>query len=66
VPDTTLVVAVIQFTKFFTPNGHGENDFWIVKGANKTFYADTSMNIFNRFGKLVAQIPIDSYGCHGL
>lgn len=65
-PYTILVVAVIQFTKFFTPNRDGENNFWIVKGANKTFYANTSMSIFNRFGKLVAQISIDSDGCNGL
>jgi gliding motility-associated-like protein len=37
-----------------------------VKGANKTFYPNASMNVFNRFGKLMAQIPIDSEGWNGL
>jgi len=64
-PDATLLVSVIQFPKFFTPNGDGQNDTWVVKGANQTFYPNASINIFNRYGKLVAQIPIDSQGWNG-
>ena len=64
-PDTTLQISVLQFPKFFTPNGDGTNDTWDVKGANKTFYPNSRINIFNRFGKLVAQIPIDSKGWNG-
>ena len=64
-PDTTLLVSVIQFPRFFTPNGDNKNDTWIVKGANKTFYPNSSINIFNRFGKIVAQIPIDNQGWNG-
>ena len=60
-----LQLSVIQFPKFFTPNGDGKNDTWAVKGANKTFYPNSSINIFNRFGKLVAQVPIDSQGWNG-
>ncbi|TXD61817.1 T9SS type B sorting domain-containing protein [Polaribacter sp. IC066] len=66
VPDTMLLVSVIQFPKFFTPNGDGDNDFWVVKGANQTFYPNASINVFNRFGKLVAQVPIDSEGWNGI
>ncbi|MDA9087444.1 T9SS type B sorting domain-containing protein, partial [Polaribacter sp.] len=65
-PDTTLQVSVLQFPKFFTPNGDGRNDTYRVKGANKTFYPNSSINIFNRYGKLVAQIPIDSQGWDGM
>jgi gliding motility-associated-like protein len=64
-PDATLLVSVIQFPKFFTPNGDGQNDTWVVKGANRTFYPNASINIFNRFGKLVAQVPIDGQGWNG-
>ena len=64
-PDTTLLVSVIQFPKFFTPNADGDNDTWVVKGANKTFYPNSSINIFNRYGKLVAQLPIDGQGWDG-
>ena len=63
--DKTLLVSVIQFPKFFTPNGDSENDTWVVKGANQTFYPNASINIFNRYGKLVAQIPIDGQGWDG-
>ena len=65
-PDEMLLVSVIQFPKFFTPNGDGKNDTWVVKGANKDFYPNASINIFNRFGKLVAQEPIDSQGWNGM
>jgi gliding motility-associated-like protein len=64
-PDATLQISVLQFPKFFTPNGDGKNDTWLIKGANKTFYPNSSINIFNRFGKLVAQIPIDGQGWNG-
>ena len=64
-PDAELQISVIQFPKFFTPNGDGKNDTWVIKGANKTFYPNSSINIFNRFGKLMAQIPIDSQGWDG-
>ena len=64
-PDTTLLVSVIEFPKFFTPNSDGKNDTWVIKGANKDFYPSSSINIFNRFGKLVAQLPIDGQGWNG-
>ncbi|MGY8909134.1 MAG: T9SS type B sorting domain-containing protein, partial [Flavobacteriales bacterium] len=65
-PDEMLLVSVIQFPKFFTPNGDGKNDTWVVKGANKDFYPNASINIFNRYGKLVVQEPIDSQGWNGM
>jgi gliding motility-associated-like protein len=64
-PDAILQVSVLQFPKFFTPNGDGINDTWILKGVNKAFYPNSSINIFNRFGKLVAQIAIDEQGWNG-
>jgi gliding motility-associated-like protein len=65
VEDEELQISVIQFPKFFTPNADGTNDTWAVKGATAKFYRNTSINIFNRFGKIVAQIPIDSNGWDG-
>ena len=66
VQDTTLEVSVIQFPKFFTPNNDGKNDTYIVKGVTKDFYTDASINIFNRYGKLLAQEQIDSQGWNGM
>jgi len=64
-PDTELQISVVQFPNFFTPNGDGTNDNWVIKGANKIFYPNSSINIFNRYGKLLAQIPIESQGWDG-
>ena len=61
----TLNVSVVEFPKFFTPNNDGFNDTWIIKGANSFFFPDSEVNIFNRFGKVVAQINIDEEGWDG-
>jgi gliding motility-associated-like protein len=64
-PNTTLQVSVLQFPKFFTPNGDGRNDTWAIKGANNTFYSKSSIRIFNRYGKLVAEPTLDEIGWDG-
>jgi gliding motility-associated-like protein len=61
----SLLVSVIEFPKFFTPNNDGINDTWAIKGANSTFFPNSEINIFNRFGKVVAQIQIDNPGWNG-
>ena len=61
----TLVVSVVEFPKFFTPNNDGINDTWAIKGANSTFFPTSQISIFNRFGKVVAQIKIDNPGWNG-
>lgn len=55
-----LTVAVIKFSKFFTPNRDGKNDIWYIKGLLKNLYLTSDINIFNRYGKLISKIPIDS------
>ena len=64
-PDATLKVSVLSFPKFFTPNGDNNNDTWTIKGATKDFYINSSIHIFNRYGKLIAQVNLDSAGWDG-
>ena len=61
----TLLVSVVEFPKFFTPNNDGVNDTWAIKGANSIFFPDSQIHIFNRFGKVVAKINIDQRGWDG-
>jgi gliding motility-associated-like protein len=61
-----IEVSVIGFPKFFTPNNDGFNDTWTVLGVNKTLYPDAKIYIFDRFGKLIANINPDSDGWDGI
>jgi gliding motility-associated-like protein len=58
-------VSVLGFPKFFTPNNDGYNDTWEVKGANVLFYPNSSIQIFDRFGKLITQLNVSSNGWDG-
>jgi gliding motility-associated-like protein len=62
---TSLVVSVIEFPKFFTPNNDNFNDTWTIKGANSTFFPTSEIYIFNRYGKQVATLEIDGPGWDG-
>ncbi len=61
----SLLVSVIEFPKFFTPNNDNENDTWAIKGADSRFFPNSKVYIFNRFGKVVAEIDIDGDGWDG-
>ena len=63
--EVSVDVSVVEFPKFFTPNNDGINDTWAIKGVNSTFFPNSEINIFNRFGKVVAQIAIDNPGWDG-
>ncbi|MFD2550303.1 T9SS type B sorting domain-containing protein [Bizionia sediminis] len=58
-------VSVIGFPKVFTPNGDGTNDMWNVQGVSALFQPNTSIQIFNRFGKLLTEISALSRGWDG-
>lgn len=42
---------IINYPKFFTPNGDSYNDTWKIIGLNKSYQA--KINIFDRFGKIL-------------
>ena len=49
----TIDVTVIDYPKYFTPNGDGIHDTWNIVGLNQ---ADAKLYIFDRYGKLIKQI----------
>lgn len=54
-------VFVFDYPKFFSPNNDGYNDFWNVFLEN----SDTTLSIFDRYGKLLKQIRQDEVGWDG-
>ena len=58
-------ISVLGFPKFFTPNGDPYHERWQVYGVNSTFNQGTTINIFNRYGKLITQFTNLSAGWDG-
>jgi len=53
----TETIELIDYPKYFTPNGDGIHDTWNVAGLNQ---ANAKLYIFDRYGKLIKQlIPTD-------
>ena len=61
----TEEISVLGIPNYFTPNGDGINDYWNVKGVNSNFNIDTTIHIFDRYGKLLKQISPLSQGWDG-
>lgn len=57
------VVYVMDYPRFFTPNGDGTNDVWRIPFLN--FKPGAVVTIFDRFGKIVASFKGSSYGWDG-
>ncbi|MDT0557099.1 T9SS type B sorting domain-containing protein [Ichthyenterobacterium sp. W332] len=49
----TKEVFVVGYPKFFTPNNDTVNDVWSLKGIAPEFRAFVSVNIYDRYGKLL-------------
>ena len=65
-PITKATISVVGVPKFFTPNNDGYNDYWSVKGVNANFYSNSTIYIFDRYGKLLKQwVPSRSEGWDG-
>lgn len=62
--EVNINISVIGYPKFFTPNGDGYNDFWQITGAANFPHLKTL--IFDRYGKLLAEISSNEVGWNGL
>ncbi len=60
-----LEIFVLGFPKFFTPNGDTVNDTWNLKGWSNTYALNSSIHIYDRYGKLIKQISPASLGWNG-
>ncbi len=46
--------GMLEMPNFFTPNGDNENDLWSPK--NREFFADIQVIIYDRYGRVVAEL----------
>lgn len=59
-PPITKPLSFIGLPKFITPNGDGINDVWLVKGVSTELYKSADTQIFNRYGKLLYSMDINT------
>lgn len=57
-PLDPITVTVVNYPKYFTPNGDGIHDTWTIAGLGDT----AKIYIFDRYGKLVKQIASGGEG----
>lgn len=62
VPETFYI---LDYPKYFTPNGDGYNDTWFIKNLDKRNLQNSIISIFDRYGKLLQQIDGMNEGWNG-
>ena len=63
VPITKGGIFVVDYPKFFTPNGDGENDTWNIDSLIND--ANAKIFVFDRYGKLLKEIRPNGSGWNG-
>jgi gliding motility-associated-like protein len=58
-------LSVIGYPKFFTPNGDGINDNWQLIGVNENFQMNSSVSIFDRYGKSLVNLNASTPSWNG-
>jgi gliding motility-associated-like protein len=61
--DVTSQFTIVDYPKYFTPNGDGYNETWNIKGSSAL--EATTIRIFDRYGKLIKQIDPNGEGWNG-
>ncbi len=62
---SSIIIYVIGFPNYFTPNNDTVHDFWNIKGYSTSIYKKTTIYIYNRFGKLLTSVNPLSNGWDG-
>ncbi|WP_445457532.1 choice-of-anchor L domain-containing protein [Flavobacterium sp. HNIBRBA15423] len=62
---TSETFYILDYPKFFTPNGDGINDAWKIENLEKRGLESSKIYIFDRFGKLLKQINPLGNGWNG-
>ena len=57
-------VALLDYPRFFTPNGDGYNENWYIK--NSEFEPNLKVYIFDRYGKMLTSFNSNSTGWDGI
>ena len=60
---STMQIYVLDYPRFFTPNGDDINDFWMIKSLY--LFPKATVSIFDRYGKLLKQLDATSRGWDG-
>lgn len=61
--EITAMQIIIDYPKYFTPNGDGTNDTWNIRGiANQV---NARIYVYNRYGKLLKQLIPSALGWNG-
>lgn len=56
---------ILDYPKYFTPNGDGYNDTWNIKNLDKRNLENSIITVLDRYGKLIKQVSGTSEGWNG-
>jgi len=62
---TKQQVAVLSIPKYFTPNGDLANDYWKIAGLKGSAYFNSTLYIYDRYGKLLSNVDRNGPGWDG-
>ena len=58
-------INILDYPKFFTPNGDGIHDNWRILGIREDFQPNSRVYIFDRYGKLLKELDPVTEGWDG-
>lgn len=60
----SFLFYILDYPRYFTPNGDGYNDTWTIKNLSQ-LPQKTTIQIFNRYGKLLKQFNSPNFNWNG-